>query len=48
MRTCDICQKNFGDKNLLRHHRRHVHKIPAYLSHGMQCLPQYGAVRRTN
>ena len=26
-----ILSKNFGNKNLLRHHRRHVHKIPAYL-----------------
>ena len=24
-------KKIFGNKNLLRHHRRHVHKIPAYL-----------------
>ena len=31
MRTCDVCQKSFGNKNLLRHHRRNVHKIPAYL-----------------
>ena len=30
MRTCDVCQKSFGNKNLLRHHRRNVHKIPAY------------------
>ena len=31
MRTCDICQKTFGNKNLLRQHRRNVHKIPAYM-----------------
>ena len=31
MRSCGVCQKNFGNKNLLRHHRRHVHKTPAYL-----------------
>ena len=31
MRTCDKCQKTFPNKNSLRKHRRHVHKIPAYL-----------------
>ena len=31
MRTCDKCQKTFSNKNSLRQHRRHVHKIPAYL-----------------
>ena len=31
MRTCDKCQKTFPNKNSLRQHRRHVHKIPAYL-----------------
>ena len=36
MRTCDVCQTNFENKNLLRHHRRHVHKIPAYLF-SMEC-----------
>ena len=31
MRTCDVCQKPFPNKNALRKHRRYVHKIPAYL-----------------
>ena len=31
MRTCDVCQKTFPNKNSLRKHRRYVHKIPAYL-----------------
>ena len=31
MRTCDVCQKTFPNKNALRKHRRHVRIIPAYL-----------------
>ena len=31
MRACDKCHKTFPNKNSLRKHRRHVHKIPAYL-----------------
>ena len=30
MRTCDICQKTFPNKNNLRQHRRNVHKLPPY------------------
>ena len=31
MRTCDVCQKTFPNKNSVRKHRRYVHKVPAYL-----------------
>ena len=31
MRTCDVYQKPFPNKNALRKHQRHVHKILAYL-----------------
>ena len=31
MRTCDKCEKTFPNKNSLRKHPPHVHKIPAYL-----------------
>ena len=30
MRSCDVCQKTFPNKNALRK-QRHVHKMPAYL-----------------
>ena len=36
MRTCDICQKTFGNKNNLKQHRRNVHKIPPYFC-PMEC-----------
>ena len=31
MRTCDVCQKTFPNKNNLRQPRRIVHKIPAHI-----------------
>ena len=36
MRTCDICEKTFGNKNNLKQHRRNVHKIPPYFR-PMEC-----------